>query len=258
MSDNGTNSAASDGGEFSAKAKKVFTNIDANAAMRGAADAMRKTDQVTGKFMVGVFKFGKIVSAIFAVLAIVAIIGAFIYSCLVRPASFQVPEFDEVLKPQLEENGDTGKAQTRKVSNEMFKRLRNKYGDTVDKLIEISALDAKEDYNKMIEILAGVNEDFRGKYLSGAISFMKSFRDYARENPKKVEVTDENSTYALYHIYTDSFMSAQKEYEDGKSVASDKRALGWMICGYSIASLILFLIIPLLIQIEENTRPKIA
>ncbi len=258
MSDNGTENAADKDGEFTAKAKKVLANIDTDAAMRGAADAMRKTDKATGKFMAGVFKFGKIVSAIFAVVAILAIIGSFIYSCFVRPDSFQVPEFDDVLKPQLEEHGDTGSAKARKVSNEEFKKLRNKYGDTVDKLIEVCALDAKDDYNNIIEILAEVGEDFRGKYLSGAISFMKSFKDYARENPKKADFTDETAKYALYNIYTQSFNAALATYEAGKAIAAEKRANGWMICGCSIIGLILFLIIPLLIQIEENTRPENA
>ena len=206
-----------------------------------------KVMDFTNKFMAGVFKFGKVFAALFSLLSILVMIGALIYYVFAGPSSVKVPEFE---KPTATENN--AKDENGKVSNKLFKELRDKYGKKVDELIEICSLDAKDDYNRIIEVLAKFeSDDLRSLHIKGAISYVKDFKAYAESQKEKLEPRDYLSSIGTY---TELFEKAIETAEASKVESGLKRSTALTVCGSALVGLILFLIIPLLIRIEENTR----
>ena len=223
-------------GQIAGQAKEILSKVDAKKAM-----------EATDKFMAGVFKFGKIVAALFMFLSILTMAGSLVYYVFTGASSVKIPDFDDV-KADIEA-GEKGNGENGGISNALYKELRNDYGSKVDDLIEVGGLDAKNDYTRIINTLAKVDGDMRSAYIKGAISFLKDWKSYANKN-SKVEF---DGKFALQQ-YDEMFNAAKDAASASKVVSSMKRSAALGVCGGSLIGLILFLIIPLLIQIEENTR----
>lgn len=231
-----TNKLTEQVGNITGQAKELLSKMD-------AAKAMRATD----KFMASVFKFGKIVAALFMSVCILTMAGSLVYYVFSGASSVKIPDFDDV-KADIEsgeKNNDGGDG----ISNALYKQLRNDYGSKVDDLIEVGGLDAKNDYTRIINALAKVDADMRGAYIKGAISFLKDYKAYAKKN-SKVEFQGERGLQQ----YNKMFNAAKEEAAQSKIISGMKRSTALGVCGGALICLILFLIIPLLIQIEENTR----
>ena len=222
--------------DITGQAKELFSKVDTEKAMRA-----------TDKFMACVFKFGKIVAALFMFLCILAMAGSLVYYVFSGASSVKIPDFDDV-KAEIEAEKKS-ESESGGISNALYKQLRNDYGSKVDDLIEVGGLDAKNDYTRIINALAKIDEDMRSAYIRGAISFLKDFKAYAKKN-SKVEF-DGNIGLQQYNAM---FEMAMEEASKSKTISGMKRSAALGVCGGSLIGLILFLIIPLLIQIEENTR----
>ena len=222
--------------EITGQAKDLLSKVDAEKAMN-----------FTNRFMAGVFKFGKIIAALFMFLCILVMAGSLVYYVFAGASSVKVPDFDdEKAEFEAEKKSDSDAS---KVSNKLFKELRDKYGSKVDDLIEVCGLDAKKDYNMVINTLAKIDADLRGAYIKGAIAFAKDYKSYAKTSDK-VKFSGEISLMT----YDESFQKALGSAEASKAMSELKRTVALATCGGALLGLILFLIIPLLIQIEENTR----
>ncbi len=222
--------------QISGQAKELMSKVDTGKAMR-----------ITDQFMALMFKFGKILAALFIILFIIVFAGSLVYYVFSGASSVKVPEFEDI-KPMLE-LGEKSSGDSSGVSNALYKELRNDYGSKVDDLIEIGGLDAKNDYTRIINQLGNLDEDLRSPYIKGAIAFLKDYKEYIKT--KKDKQFDGNDALGGYR---DMFRSAISEAEGNKKIAAEKRSVALRICGQSLVGLILFLFIPLLIQIEENTR----
>ena len=222
--------------QISGQAKVLLSKVDTEKAMR-----------LTDKFMSGVFRFGKIFAALFMFLCILAMAGSLVYYVFTGASSVKIPDFDDV-KADIE-SGEKNASEGGGISNALYKQLRDDYGNKVDDLIEVGGLDAKNDYTRIINVLANVDSDMRSAYIKGAISFLKDFKAYSKKN-SKVEFDGNNGL----RQYNAMFDAAKEEASASKVVSSMKRSAALGVCGGSLIGLILFLIIPLLIQIEENTR----
>ena len=218
------------------QAKELFSKVDTEKAMRA-----------TDKFMACVFKFGKIVAALFMFLCILAMTGSLVYYVFSGASSVKIPDFDNV-KAEIEA-GEKSESESGGISNALYKQLRNDYGSKVDDLIEVGGLDAKNDYTRIINALAKIDEDMRSAYIKGAISFMKDYKAYAKKN-SKIEFNGGNGL----QLYNEMFEMAKADAAASKEASAEKRSTALSVCGGALIMMILFLIIPLLIQIEENTR----
>ena len=222
--------------DIAGQAKELLSKVDTEKAMRA-----------TDRFMACVFKFGKIVAALFMFLCILAMAGSLVYYVFTGASSVKIPDFDDV--KAVIESGEKNDNEKGGIGNALYKQLRDDYGSKVDDLIDVGGLDAKNDYTRIINALAKVDADMRSAYIKGAISFLKEFKAYAKKN-SKVEFNGENGL----HTYDQMFDAAKNEASESKVVSGMKRSSALGVCGGSLIGLILFLIIPLLIQIEENTR----
>lgn len=217
---------------FTKQTKELLGKVDTEKAMG-----------MTNKFMAGVFKFGKLVAALFMFLCILTMIGSLIYYVFAGPDSISVPDFDDYKESlQSRENMSEGES---KVSNKLFKELRDDFGSKVDELIEICGLDAKEHYNMIIEELAKIEANSRSTFIKGAISFSKDYKKHYKDKFKGKDCLDE---------YREAFQSELEKVMSSVDESRQKRTTALMVCGAALIALIQFLFIPLLIQIEENTR----
>lgn len=177
-------------------------------------------------------------------LCVLTMIGSLIYYVFAGPDSINVPDFDDYKKESLEPQTRMSNGAT-KVSNKEFKELRDDFGSKVDDLIEICGLDAKEHYNAIIETLAEIETDYRNAFIKGAISFAKDY---------KSDYKDKFDGRECFGKYVECFNMEYAKAKQSEAESSQNRPVALMVCVGALVGLIQFLFIPLLIQIEENTR----
>ena len=207
-----------------------------------AKEAAGKAMRITEKFMVGVFKFGKVIAALFMLLSILVMIGSLIYWVFAGASSIKVPDYGtlKATAEAMESASDSS------ASNKEFSEVRAKYSSKVEELIVLCKLDADKDFTRIIKQLCSIDREYRSDYIRGAISFIKDAKS-----------DSENKTFKandMLSLYDAGFEDAIKDAKESKIASAVKRSMALEICGMALLTLILFLIVPLLIQIEENTR----
>ncbi|MBQ9726191.1 MAG: hypothetical protein IJV65_01635 [Kiritimatiellae bacterium] len=237
------------GSNLADRASRLMGQTKETLSKVNAGAALKSTDKYTSKFMAGVFKTLKILAALLSLGCLLAVAYAlFSYATTTTP-SVHAPVFDE----SMFESGSKGAgASRRKPSNEEFREIRNNFGDKIDDVIDAGSLDAKDDYNNIVEVLFNMDSSYRAEYINGARPFLKDFVAYYRRKGK--EPTLEISQKALYLRYDAFFGKAVAAVEVEKQLADAKRAGYIDLAGSAILFLMMLVIMTLLIQIEENTR----
>ena len=225
--------------EVTEQAKDLFSKVDTDKAM-GA----------TNKFMAGVFKFGKIVSALFMLLCIATMALAALYALFKGSESLKTPEFREVVAA-MESDGNSGRSSsTAELANKQeYRTVRDRYRKQIDTIVDLYRLDAKDDTDELVQNLCEVPERLRSTFVKGAIAFGKDAKKYYAKKDNGSQVDD-----ADLSLYGTLFERAVERAEESEMEARLNRSVAWMVCGGAFLGLILFLFLPLLIQIEENTR----
>ena len=232
--------------KFAGQAKDILSKVD-------AGKAFQSTDKVTGKFMAGVYKTLKILAAILSLGCLVTMVYA-LFSYMTTPTpSVHAPVFDSSV---FESGGNSAKPSKPKPTNEEFREIRNKFGDRIDSVIDAANLDAKEDYNNLVEILYNLDSEYRAEYIDGALPYMKELVSWAR---RKGENPDQKyCRYALYEhtskSYDAFFSAAVDNVAHLEEIAEAKRASHLSLAESAVLFLMMLVIMALLIQIEENTR----
>ena len=220
------------------EAKDVSPKVNVKSAMK-----------LTDNFMTWVFKFGKVISALVVLVCVATMVCTLLYYVFKGSGSIDSPDFDDMKSEMEEKASDSGNS----VQNAEYKELRKEFGSKVDDLIEIGCLDAKNDYERIINRLANLDEDLRSAYIKGAISFMKDAKSYFASKFKDKKFSGKEGGDVL-EMYNGAFKDAKKAAEEKKVESAAKRSAALSICGMAFMGVVLFLIIPLLLQIEENTR----
>ncbi len=222
-------------GQIAGQAKELLSKVDTEKAM-GA----------TNKFMTGMFKFGKIVSALFMLLCIVAMLGALLYCIFAGPDSLEVPEFKAVSAAMENSGGDwSGDV----VQKQEYRKVRDKFSKKIDAIVDLYRLNAKDDTDDLLNSLCEVPEEYRSDFVNGALSFGKDAKKYYAKNKPDYQVDDVDLAR-----YTSLFSYALAEKKESEVESRMNRQAAWTVCGGAFLGLIMFLFLPLLIQIEENTR----
>lgn len=219
---------------------------DQASQMLGKVDA-QKAVGMTNVFMTKVFFFGKMVSALFMFLSILVMVGALLYWVFAGASGLQVPDFGD-MKESFEaldraSSDNSGDIKTLKEKN----AVRSKYNSDIMKLMEIGKL-KQNNFEGIVEILCSVDAGLRSDFVDGAIDYLEDAKKYFEKKNQSFD-----GEYML-KLYAQSFEEAIADVEHRRLESSKKRTAALIVCGSSLLGLILFLIIPLLLQIEENTR----
>ena len=217
---------------------------DQAAAMVSKVDVTKATG-VADACMNKVFFFGKLVSALIMLGCVVAMIGSLVYyAFFCSGASLKAPVFDAAAATDRAVNGDNGTDYQDKVEENA---VRKKYQGKIQKLIRIGGLD-NSDFDNIVAQMLEYDKSLRSPYINGAVKYFEASKKWHIEKAKKFDAGD-----CLYE-YNDAFEKQAENVETTGLVAKERKATAWGICRSACLGFILFLMIPLLIKIEENTR----
>ena len=226
----------------------------ANQLKGQAVELMSKVDvkKATGiadNFMQKVFVFGKLISALFMFLCLLTMAGSLVYWAFCGGKSVDVPDFDDYAealeaceKASNDNSGDIAKIKEKN-------SVRSKYESDITKLIEVAKLESSS-FEMYVNKLCGIEKGLRSDYIDGAIDFVKDAKKFLEKKGK----ADGFSGELMLGIYDSQFEESVAESKASEIEAKLKKAAALGTCGGALLGLVLFLIIPLLIQIEGNTR----
>ncbi len=231
--------AAEKATQFAGQAKELLSKVDTEKAM-GA----------TSKFMAGVFKFGKIVSALFMLLCIATMVLSVLYALFKGSESLKVPQFKDVVAA-MESDGDGQNSDAAKLARKQeYRKVRDKYSKQIDALVDLYRVDAKGATDLLVQGLCDeVPEKYRDAYVKGALAFGKDAKKYYAKKDDGTQIDADDA-----ELFSTLFQAAVAQAEASDVEARMNRQAAWTVCGGAFLGLILFLFLPLLIQIEENTR----
>lgn len=128
------------------------------------------------------------------------------------------------------------------------REVENKYGSKIKKIMAFGF--AASTYDGFVVDLLALPSEYRGKYINGLHDFLTDGIKYAKKNNKKQELSVTN----LEKSYRGVFNERMRAIEMQKIVQKmeDLTILG--VAGGSLLLFIVFLLIPILIKVEENTR----
>lgn len=230
--------AAEKASQFAGQAREMLSRVDTEKAM-GA----------TSRFMTGVFKFGKIVSALFMLLCIATMVLSILYALFKGSESLQVPDFDELVSVvESDTDGHVGTADDLAEKQE-YRKIRDSYRKKIDAIVDLYRLDAKGDTDGLVQELCEMPGELRATYAKGALRFGNAAKKYFSKKGDGRQISPQT-----LDLYNTLFESAAQRAEESIAEAQAKRQVAWMVCGMAFLGLIMFMFLPLLIKIEENTR----
>lgn len=215
---------------------------------------IEQADELSSRFMRKVFKTFKILSALLIFLFVIILGCSILYGVFKGTPSLEMPEFDqEIFEKRVEQKSDKSKV---KGGRKERKQVQSKYEKKIDKVVELFGnSNDKEDqecFDGLLEILVGLPENQRGDYISGMLSYMKDGKKYREKegNASKFRMDQ------LAEWYNEEFEASKESLEYKIEEAKTMRMIAWSIAGSSFIAIIVVMMIPLLLQIEENTRKE--
>lgn len=213
-----------------------------------AVEALKKVDvektlKATDTFIASVFKFGKIISALFMFASLAVMVCSLVYCLFVGSSGLKVPEYDVNVQ-------SSGNSKTNLKAVEEKNSVRKKYESDLMKVMKICKLESSY-YDNLVDDVLNVDKKYRDAYVDGLVDYVEDMEKFLEKKGEKVENAEMNIL-----IYSQGFASAVEKVAESQAEAKEKRKSALATCGVSLGVLIMFLVIPLLIQIEENTRAK--
>jgi hypothetical protein len=208
-----------------------------------------RLDIIINKIMGFVFKIGKIVSAIFILLCAltIAILGLIYFFS--GSGGVETPDFNEL----LEEQRDNSTSEKQSYSNlEDRREVEKKYGDKIQDIVKKNDL-SEQAYDVFINKILSIPKKLRAQYVSGLEDFLSDAKKHIQKEGSNAKV----SVIDAANIYNDLFEQAIANVKISKAEAAALKSTMLIGIGITFGAFILFLIIPVLLQIEINTRNKI-
>jgi len=200
-----------------------------------------------GRFWDLTFTFGKALSGI-CVLVFFLIFAFSLLSYVFGGApGFKTPKFKD-MQPILKGTFNQKASPDFMVTDNRLK-VEQQFSDDIKELIEKYSFDQMS-YDIFLNLLLDLPDDLRRYFIKGADIFIDRGLKYAKIYNKQKEL----NPAVLVNNYKEMFFANVEEWKQGQELSQfDKYEAIGIIAG-SLLMFIVFLIIPLLIKIEENTR----
>ncbi len=199
------------------------------------------------KFLNRIFYFSKIFSAAMVALCCVILLGLIFKLIFTGGGSVEVPKFKE-LKSSLEASSED---KTNYTLLDERREIEKRYGDQISKIVKKFRF-APQVYDIFIEDLTSLPPDYRDTFVEGLKDYLEDTRKYIEKKGQKTKI----SLAQAADIYRNLFRQRIKEAEVRKAQASLQRKYLLVALVGTLMVMLAFLVIPLLIRIEENTRMK--
>ena len=200
-------------------------------------------------FLLKIFNAAKFISAGIMGVCLFVIIGALIYLLIGGSTSISVPDFDD-LRETIEQSPKSSSTSSSDYSNlEKKKEIESEYGDDILDIMKTYKFN-DEAYDGIIELLMDIDDEYRGKFVDGLEDFLDDAHDYITDKGKdaKIKIGDAANAYiAMFQNEIKRAHIAQLESKFQKKIAL-------AVIGVALLVMLAFMLIPLLIQIEQNTR----
>jgi hypothetical protein len=204
---------------------------------------------VLDKFLWRVFSVAKVVSAIIVAVCLIVAIFSGLGLIFGGGKSFEIPSFSS-LKEQIEEENDSKRSkEVDYKSFDLRREIEKEYGDEIEKIIKEFKLPTNA-YDFLIEKLVNMKEEYRDKFVEGLWDFLDDARDYIEDKGKNSKI----SIIGAARYYLNAFDNEIQTVEASKVSAQKEKVYLLATFGGSLIIMLGFLLIPLLIQIEKNTR----
>ena len=211
-------------------------------------------------FIEKVFLFGKLLSAVVLAVA-VCIIGFSVLQIMSMSESLSVPTLEDLPKKSdgktAVDSGDgRNGSQIKERSSEDIIEL--KYGQEIKDIVNCCFADetiGRQTFENAKEVIVKWVDAYETLGYGG--SFVKGLRACLRKAYSEHKKSGNGERFDgpyIVNAFHSQFEDAVRRVEKSKKEAAERRALGWIVLTYSLGSLIVFLIIPLLIKQEENSR----
>lgn len=211
-------------------------------ASSGRFAGVAKVTSLLDGFIAILFRFGKSFSGFLAVIFLLGILlSSFVFITHLR-STIEVPTYDQMAKAGHDRAGDS--SGNRGSALDTKRDVEKRFGDDIAALVKEHALgDAA--YEGILRYIANIEKEYRADYVSGLKKFL-------RQSAK----AKEHKTEEALDFYSQAFGVAEAEAIKAKTESSVMRwsSLGSiLVCCFM---LFMMLVIPALLKIEENTRPK--
>lgn len=202
-------------------------------------------------FFIKLFKASRLISALIVTICLIVIILTGIGLLFSGPKSLDVPDFSTIRSaieeeevPQISKTEDYAVLEKRR-------DVEKQFGDRVNKAIRNYNLSA-EAYNILISDLLEMDKKYRRKYIRGFTRFLGGAENFLKEQKEDDEFYFSIPDAA--NSYREMYSDAISEVEFSKIDAAENKMYLLAVLGFSLLLLLAFLVIPLLLQIENNTR----
>ena len=199
------------------------------------------------KFLFFSFKIGKYISAFCIVLFFLLFIGSTIFYLTSFGTSFKTPEFksSQYQKNKYEQKKDYDFSKV----NER-RSIQNKFDKKIKKVVNLGFVE--EGYDVLADGLSEYPEEYREAFIDGLYDYLKNGKEFRDKTKAEYEL------YDFLLAYDRQFKDELRRVESENLEAKTKK---WTILGVIAVSMLLymlFLLIPILIKIEENTRRQLS
>jgi len=202
------------------------------------------------RFLKKVFAFSRVIAALIVFLCVLVVAGGIAYFLISGSKGVSTPDFDEVIETEqmIRELGrEMDKTDYKEISER--RAVEKKYGDDIQEIVKEYGL-TKAAYDIYVRQLLGLDEQYRSHFMKGLKRFMKDGNSYIKKQGDKTDIDIAD----VANQYDEMFESAIAKSEMSKIESKAKRMGSLIAIGSALSAMILFLIIPLLLQIELNTR----
>jgi len=198
-----------------------------------APDCRNKTVCVIDTFLNWMYKVGKSFMAVVIALLSLVLIASIFYAVFHGPSHDIAPEFKVSQTQSAKSDGEPD------VSKE---EISKKFSKPIRKICNIT----KQDPEQLVHIIGWVNKEHRKTFVNGMLHYLEDAQDELKpEEFDAVEVANE---------YIRLFEKRERNFTRQKEEASEHCKIAWGIAIFALYSILMAMILPLLIQIQENTK----
>lgn len=218
--------------------------------------------ELVGGISTKMFTLGKWLSLIFAILALLAVIFVAI-ELVTLGSSFKAPSFDMQARQAM--IGSLSTQQSNVAQQKEQLKLSNEYGSRVISIISKYGIQNVK-MTQIIHMLLQMSPEYRYDFVSGWSNFVRDGIDYAKKNgvyqAQNTSIANsfigasvsESTADILTRQYINEFSSAIESSKVNKQKDHFKRLSLFAFIVSAVIVFILAMVLPVLVQIEKNTR----
>jgi predicted Zn finger-like uncharacterized protein len=198
-------------------------------------------------FLIFSFKVGKFISAFSLVLFFLLFIGSVAYYFINQMHSFSPPDYEQARRYLDKESQNAANTKNYSFAKVDEKRnVQDKYDKVIRKIISYGL--KEEAYEIFLDNIMRFEGAYQADYIQGLEKYLQNWSELNKQKQNSTDII------TVIKLYERMFSEKLQASEMAKQQAAARNYVILGVIGASLVLYILFLLIPLMIKIEENTR----